>query len=100
MKKFGCVLVLLCFFGVSLQSLSQTLVTTGVVRGVARDASGALVPGANIVLLAGDTGQTSARTTNDVGIFVFPSQPVGNYRMEVTASGFRTECVENVAVQV
>ncbi len=99
MKKFGWVLVLL--FGVlSLKSLSQTLVTTGVVRGVARDSSGALVPGVTVVLLARNTSQQSARTTNDAGIFVFPSQPVGTYRLEATAAGFRKEVVEGVTVQV
>ena len=99
MKRFGYLLLLLC--GVfSAESRSQTAVTTGVVRGVAMDSSGAFVPGATIILLARSTGQTSARETNDAGIFVFPSQPVGNYNLEVTAAGFRKELVEGVAVQV
>src|ERR1019366_3519298 len=34
------------------------------------------------------------------GIFVFPSQPVGSYSLEVTAAGFRRELVEGVYVQV
>jgi Carboxypeptidase regulatory-like domain len=99
MEKFGYVLVLLVG-ALSLDSHSQTVVTTGVVRGVARDISGAFVPGATIILLARSTGQRSARETNDAGIFVFPSQPVGNYTLEVTAAGFRKEFVEGVAVQV
>jgi len=99
MKKFSCVLVLI--FGAFLvDSYSQSLVTTGVVRGVARDISGALIPGADIVLSAPSTGQSWARKTNQAGIFVFPSQPVGNYRLEVTAAGFRKELVEGIAVQV
>ena len=76
------------------------MVTTGVVRGVARDSSGALIPGAGVVLLARNTGESSLRTTNTAGIFVFPSQPVGTYSLEVTASGFRKELVEGISVQV
>ena len=88
MKKSSYILIL--FFGAfSLQSRSQSVVTTGDIRGVARDSSGALVPAATIILLARGTGQTSARETNDAGIFVFPSQPVGTYNLEVTAAGFR-----------
>jgi hypothetical protein len=98
MKKFGYVLVLL-FGALSVESHSQS-VATGVVRGVARDSSGALVPGAAVILLARSTGQSSTRRTNDAGIFVFPSQPVGTYSLEMTAAGFRKELVEDVHVQV
>ena len=99
MKRFGYILIFL-FGALSVQSPSQSVVTTGTVRGVARDSSGAAIPGATVVLSALNTGQTSTRKTNDVGIFVFPSQPVGAYSLEVTAVGFRTEVVEGVAVQV
>jgi hypothetical protein len=99
MKSLAYVLLLL-FGALSFESLSQTLVTTGVVRGVARDSSGALVPGAIVVLSARSTGQPSTRKTNDAGIFVFPSQPVGTYTMEVTAAGFRKELVQGIYVQV
>ena len=99
MKEFLCLMLLLCG-AISIESHSQSLVTTGVVRGVARDISGALVPGAIVVLSARSTGQPSTRRTNDAGIFVFPSQPVGNYTLEVTAAGFRKELVQGIYVQV
>jgi hypothetical protein len=99
MKKSGYILVLL-FGALSTESRSQSVVTTGDVRGVAWDSSGASVSGATVVLLARSTGQSSTRRTNDAGIFVFPSQPVGSYRLEVTAAGFRKEMVEGVYVQV
>jgi hypothetical protein len=99
MKNFGYFLVLL-FTAFSLVSHSQSLVTTGVVRGVARDGSGALVTGATVILLANSTAQSSTRITNDSGIFVFPAQPVGTYDLEVTADGFRKQIVKGVTVQV
>ena len=98
MKKFGFILVLL--FGSLSESRSQSVVTTGVVRGVTRDSSGALIADAMVVLLARNTGESSLRRTNDAGLFVFPSQPVGSYRLEITAAGFRKEVVEGITVQV
>ena len=99
MKKTGYLLVLLCA-AFLVESHAQSVVTTGDVRGVAWDSSGASVPGAIVILLARNTGQSSTRRTNDAGIFVFPSQPVGSYSLEVTAAGFRKELVEGVYVQV
>ena len=79
---------------------AQTTVTSGIIRGVVSDGSGAVVPGANIVLLARETSQHLAHTTNDAGIFVFPSQPVGLYALEASAAGFRGQRVELVNVEV
>jgi hypothetical protein len=79
---------------------AQTNVTTGVVRGIVSDKSGALVGQANVVLLAHGTGLSLTRTTNVAGIFVFPSQPVGAYDLEVTAAGFHKQVVERIDVQV
>jgi Carboxypeptidase regulatory-like domain len=99
MKRFVYVLVFLILkFAVA--SHAQSVATTGVVRGVACDSSGASIAGAAVILLARNTGESSLRTTNDAGIFVFPSQPVGTYSLEVTAAGFRKERVEAVSVQV
>jgi hypothetical protein len=79
---------------------AQTTVTTGVVRGLVSDGSGAVVPQATVALLALSTGQHLMRNTNGAGIFVFPSQPVGAYALEVTAPGFRKGVVRSVDVQV
>ena len=81
MNKFGLMLLLL-FGALSVESRSQSVVTTGVVRGVTRDSSGALIADAMVILLARNTGESSLRRTNDAGLFVFPSQPVGNYRLD------------------
>jgi len=78
---------------------AQTVVTTGVVRGVVSDKSGAVISQATVVLSRG-AGQQVTRITNESGIFVFPSQPVGAYVLEVQAPGFRKGIVEGVAVQV
>ena len=99
MKKFIFILTLL-FAAFSVISHSQSVVTTGVVRGIARDSSGAVIAAATVTLLARSTGESSQHRTNDAGIFVFPSQQVGTYSLEVTAGGFRKEVVEGIRVQV
>jgi hypothetical protein len=81
-------------------SAAQTIVNTGTVRGVVSDKSGAIVPEAAVVLLSRGTGQEQPRGTNNAGIFVFPSQPVGPYTLKVSAAGFREAIVEGVYVQV
>jgi len=93
-------LIILLLVGLSIDSHSQSVVTTGTVRGVVRDSSGAAVPGASVRLLARSIGEQSIRKTNEEGIYVFPSQPVGLYSLEVTAAGFRNERVEGIYVQV
>jgi hypothetical protein len=99
MKRFVYVLVFF-ILNFAVASHAQSVATTGVVRGVARDTSGASIAGATVVLLASNTAESSTRSTNDAGMFVFPSQPVGSYSLEVTAAGFRKERVEGIQVQV
>jgi hypothetical protein len=78
---------------------AQTVVSTGAIRGTVRDSTGAVVPAAAIVL-HGHGIQPEERSANEVGIFVFPAEPVGSYRLEVSAKGLRTAVLEGVVVQV
>jgi hypothetical protein len=81
-------------------SAAQDVVNAGTVRGVVSDKSGAVVPEAAVVLLSRGTGQHQTRSTNAAGIFLFPSQLVGPYTLEVSAAGFGKTIVEGVYVQV
>src|SRR5215469_568786 len=90
-----CVLIL-----ISGAPLCAQMFPSGSVRGLVYDGSGALVTQATAVLIARSTGQEIRRTTNSTGIFVFPSQPVGQYVLEVTAPGFSRQVVDGVVVQI
>src|SRR5262249_27876741 len=93
---FLCSFLALWAFGVC---AAQTVITTGMVRGVVGDSSGAVVSGAKVVLTVnGATRET--RLTNGSGIFVFLSQPVGTYELQVSSAGFKQALVENVVVQI
>ncbi len=79
---------------------AQAAITTGCVRGVVTDNSGAVISGASAVISSHSDGRRQSYTSNSAGIFVFPSQPVGLYTLEVNASGFRKEIIEPLLVQV
>ena len=79
---------------------AQTVVMNGAVRGVITDNIGAVVAGASVTLASSSNGQGLTRSSNAVGIFLFPSESVGFYSIEVAAPGFHKEVIEAVLVQV
>ena len=63
---------------------------TGDIRGVVKDASGALVSGATVKVNNTDRGETiRALTTGPDGSYVAPYLPLGHYQVVVEASGFK-----------
>jgi outer membrane receptor protein involved in Fe transport len=66
--------------------ISQT--SYGSINGTIRDATGAVVPGAQVTLTNPDTGAKATRETNASGNFVFVNISPGNYTLSVQASGF------------
>ena len=66
-------------------------VSTASVNGVIRDPTGAVVPGASIVLRNVDTAVERTSTANSTGAYGFVSIPPGNYTIEATAKGFSSQ---------
>ena len=100
MKSPAAHLVSTALIAVSMVATAQTVVVSGVVRGVVTDRSGAVVHGAMVALTLPGGAQRLERTTNAAGIFVFPSPRVGTYVLEVSAPGFQKEIVDSVDVQI
>jgi hypothetical protein len=75
-------------------SLSMILVwgqtSTSQIGGAVRDASGAVVPGAQVTATHEETGVTYKQNTTAAGMYAFPSVPTGSYTVTVEAKGFRT----------
>ncbi len=61
----------------------------GAVRGAVRDQTGAVLPGAQVVLLDSTGGQAGATTTDAGGAFRFDAVPRGTYTLRVQFEGFR-----------
>ena len=62
---------------------------TAQVSGVVRDATGAVLPGVDVVLLADGTGLERRTVSNEAGLYTFANVPVGDYRITATLSGFQ-----------
>jgi carboxypeptidase family protein len=73
---------------------------TGQLSGSVVDANGAVVAGASVKLTSLITAQEREATTNDSGDFVFTLLPAGSYKLEVTATGFRTVVVDEIKINV
>jgi len=63
---------------------------TGQINGTITDASGALIPGVEVTATQTATGIGRSALTNENGVYITPSLPVGPYRVEAALQGFRT----------
>jgi hypothetical protein len=61
----------------------------GSISGIVKDPSGRVVATANVVAREVNTGLSYQTHTDGRGIYTFPVLPVGQYQLEVQASGFR-----------
>src|SRR5262245_7031045 len=65
-------------------AMAQSQITTGVIQGDVRDATGALLPGVTVAVTNTDTNLTQTRVTETNGRFVFLQLPPGRYRATFT----------------
>ena len=73
---------------------------TGEIIGTITDASGAVFPGAQIVVRNILTGATTTLTSSAAGTFDAPVLPLGDYKITASASGFKTLVVDKVHISV
>src|SRR6476620_12229801 len=73
----------------SLPSFASAQTNTGQIKGVLRDGTHAVIPGANITATSVANGLTFASVTDTEGQFVFPSLAVGEWTISVSANGFK-----------
>jgi len=72
----------------------------GAIVGVITDSTNAVVPGATIVAHNDATGLERTTLSSDAGTYQLVSLPVGIYRVEVRATGFKIQVVKDYKVQV
>ena len=89
--------VVLCLIGVV---LLQAQTSTGIIVGVIRDPSGALVPNAQVAVTNQGTNTSFRYTTSGTGDYYVPSLIPGRYRVEVEKPGFKKVTVADVLVEV
>ena len=80
----------------STAAFAQT--NTASIIGTVSDASGAVIPGASVVVKHNGTGVEFTATTNEQGGFTIPAVDPGSYTVTVTLDGFKTAVLNNVIV--
>src|SRR5512146_3195508 len=74
--------------------------TTGGLQGTVKDASGAVVPNANITLKGSTLIGAKSLTTDAGGYYRFANLPPGTYTMTVAAKGFTTLKRSDINIEV
>ena len=74
--------------------------STAALSGTVTDATGAVVVSAKVVATNQGTGVESETQTDTAGAYLFPSLPIGTYRIQVTAPGFQSAFVTNLKLEV
>ncbi len=79
----------ICLIGILCSALAWASVA-GSISGTVKDASGGVVPNAEIALREVNTGIVHRANTNGEGHFSFPVLAVGRYELQAQSSGFRS----------
>src|SRR5271154_2907671 len=90
LKGLATLFAVLWALSLNCARLSAQTQTTGDVAGVVTDASGAVVPGAKVVLKSNDRGSEQDVTTSKDGVYRFCLLAPGSYTVIVSAAGFQT----------
>src|SRR5262249_57076104 len=70
----------------------------GIITGSVKDASGAVVPGAQVTAVHLDTNTNYKTNSTASGDFTVPGLPVGKYQVRVENTGFKTYVGDNIDV--
>ncbi len=74
--------------------------TTGGLQGTVKDASGAVVPHAQVVVAGSSLVGTKEIETDASGYYRFANRPPGSYTVTVTAKGFKTIKQQGLIIEV
>ena len=72
----------------------------GSISGTITDPGGALIPGAQVVLLNPATGVTQHTVASSAGLYTFISLNPGAYRVTASQTGFASVAIDNITVSV
>src|SRR5687767_10017761 len=93
------IVCLFCFLIlVSLPAPAQFV--RGSLVGTISDESGAVIPGAEIILHNVNTNEAKTLTTDAAGSYNFAALLPGQYRIEVKRTGFKTQTVSDIRLEV
>src|SRR5882762_5526661 len=91
------ILIVVLIFTSTAAGLAQ--ITSATISGTIKDQTGAVLPGADVVVKNVDTGLTRSIVTDANGYFTVPGLPPGTYETRATLQGFGI-AVERVTLAV
>lgn len=89
-RRFSRILLLSALLGVCCPLYVKAQMDTATISGRIVDPSGRTVAGAKVELVDVERETSAAAQTNNTGLYTFSNVKPGRYRMQVSASGFRT----------
>jgi Carboxypeptidase regulatory-like domain len=99
LRGFAVLLALSLLLALAIPLCAQQ--TTGDIRGIVHDPSGAVVSGATVSIFNIDQNtKVRSVTTGADGTYVAPTLPVGRYKVVVSASGFDEVTVNDIPVNI
>ena len=94
-------LLAVCFSALVFSAGAYAQAGLGSVSGTVRDASGGVVPGANVIVTNDSKGIKRTLTTTDAGVFSAPALvPSGGYAISVSKTGFSNFDVRDFEITV
>ena len=73
---------------------------TARIKGTVTDPSGAVIAKAQVTVTNVNTGVVSTTTTNDSGDYILPSLPIGTYKINVAAPGFKQFTATGITLNI
>jgi hypothetical protein len=73
---------------------------TGTISGIVTDPTGAVIPQVAITITNTETGLSRTVTSNDMGEYIAPDLPNGNYRITAKQTNFKEGVISNVELHV
>jgi hypothetical protein len=100
-RKFPWPAACLVLLALSFVSVSSAIAqrSDGTISGIVKDPSGAVVPGAAVMVTGVQTGAVRTTITSDVGTYTVPNLLVGAYTVKIDVAGFAPYTRNNVQVQ-
>jgi hypothetical protein len=87
--KFRFQLIVLLMSAVAQMAVAQNSAVVRSIKGSVADPSGAVIPGAEVVVITRDGRTIAHGMTDNAGNFSFANLPAGTYLVDVTRQGFR-----------
>ena len=99
MRSFGKVAgIVAMLFVIAWPALAQEI--SGSIRGTVTDATGATVSNVRLTAIQVETGLQRSTTTNGQGAYLLVELPVGHYRLEADAKGFKKFVQAGISLDV